>query len=361
MGFEVNSNNDGHNNEINENLLIETKDLEDAHAVIVGISDYPGDKSDLRLPASKAKEFRNTLIEHGWNSENIKYLSNGDAKKDNIVAELDWLSQFPGTVLFYYYGHGTQIKDQDDDEPGIDRKDEALCCYDSITNTNSGLDSDKLLLDDEMKQIVNGFNADEIVLIFISCFSGGMIENGKALIKDKISTLPLFNRPKIAKLLNTIVKMPLFNKIVRLQSDEIEEELIDKQPMEELKSSNTVIITACQEYLKTYEFLFEAEPTAEWLRRSLEGGIFEQANADKNNDRNITAEEAFDFTQPIAVLKMVTSLRYGPTAMKAINEWIKGNIPTGMMLIALSLLGLTLPVPQIYDGNPNQDIVLTNI
>ena len=74
---------------------------------------------------------------------------------------------------------------------------------------------------------------------------------------------------------------------------------------------------------------------------------------------NNEAEEAFIFSQPRVVLETATCLGYPVYVITVIREWIKGNVGLFEVLYVLSVLGLMLPIPQMYDGNPNKDIKLT--
>ena len=280
----------------------------DSYAVIVGISDYPGYQNDLPSPATEAKNMKDTLCSKGWMEENMVLLTNAEATRQGILDALDWLSQKTGTVLFYFSGHGTQVKDTSGDESGIDFLDEAIVPYECTISS--------FILDDELADIVAGFKAEEIVLIFISCFSGGMAEKGTVSIsKEKFL----------------------------------------KAPLEELQGENRVIIAACQEGLTTYELPLFGQPVAKYLRKSFSG------EADLNNDGKVTAEEAFEYTQPRAMLEMAVGLKYPMVIIATIKAWIAGEVTLFGVIYVLTVLGLMLPIPQMFDGNPSSDIVITEI
>lgn len=336
--------------ELNKELLAKTG-VENNHALIVGISDYNGRDNDLLSPSPEAKKMKETLVKCGWQSSNIELLRDDEAKKDNIITKLNWLSQFSGTVLFYYIGHGTQIKDDNGDED--DRKDEAIVPWEAS--------KDMLITDDELKQIVNGFKADKIVLIFVSCFSGGMIEFSRPRMKNEIRDTKLLNNPKASNLFLSLINKPLFKNILLQKSDNIEEKFLEKQPMKELRASNTVILTACQEYISTLEYPVFGQPFAVWIRKTLDGGLVDGISPDKNDDKYISAEEAFEFAQPRYMLEMSTLMGY-PLYLKAmIKQWIEGNATLGDVLIVITIMRLIFPVPQIYDGDPSEEIILTKV
>ena len=281
--------------------------LEDHYAVVVGISVYADSVNNLPSPAMAATEMRDTLCSNGWSSDNILLLTNEQATRQGILDALDWLSDKTGTVMFYFSGHGSQVKDTSGDEAGIDFIDEAIVPYECSKST--------LILDDELADIFAGFRAEEIVMIFISCFSGGMAE----------------------------------------ESNIVKEESFYRMPMEELKASNRVIIAACQEGLTTYEFPIFGQPVARYLGESFNG------NADLNSDGKVTAEEAFEYTQPRAILSMATGLGYPIFVVEIIKAWLKGEVPFSIVVYTLTILGLTLPVPQLFDGDTSSDIVITEL
>jgi len=262
-----------------------------------------------------------------------------------------------GTALFYFTGHGSKIKDENGDEDGVDLMDECIVPWECSKET--------LILDDELEDIFNGFKADKIVSIFISCFSGGLIEGESKESSKNIKPINRFLR-KFPLICNIFMKSTMmkniFTKAIGIKSEgDIEDELEIYQPMEELHGANRVILTACQENLETYEFRVFGQPFAVWIRKSLAGGIFNGSSPDENADNFVTAEEAFHFSRPRAALEVATLLGYPLFAIQIIKEWIKGNVGLFEVLYALGVLGLTIPVPQIYDGNPNEDIKLTSV
>lgn len=340
-----------------DNIKVLNEGFEDYYAVIIGISDYKGSLNDLINPALEANKMKNVLCEHGWNEENIHLITNKEANRANILSELTWLSEKPGTSLFYFAGHGSQIKDENGDEGGIDLMDECIVPWECSKDT--------MILDDELEVIFNGFKADKIVSIFISCFSGGLIEDENKETSRNIKAINIFLK-RFPRICNIFMKSAMIknmcSKAIGIKSEgDIEKELEIYQPMEELHGANRVIITACQENMQTYEFPIFGQPFAVWILQSLSGGIFNGSSPDTNDDNFITAEEAFNFARPRAVLETATLLGYPAFAIYIIKEWIKGNLGLLEVLYGLGLLGLMIPVPQIYDGNPNEDIILTSV
>ena len=144
------------------------------YALLVGISDYPGDDDDLSSPAADARIMRDVLVDtFEYDPANVMMVLDQDATRDHIInAFLRHLGQAGpnGTALFYYSGHGTQL-DKNlglgrplDPEDGDDL-DEALYV--------AGYDgSSSLILDDELGYLLDQLSTDRTLVILDSCNSG---------------------------------------------------------------------------------------------------------------------------------------------------------------------------------------------
>lgn len=343
----------GHTTNNNNSLI----DLTNYYAVIVGISDYNGSINDLPSPASEANKMKTVLTQRGWNSENIHLLTNSQATRANILQELEWLGEQEGTVLFYFIGHGTQVKDLDGDEKDkVFPRDEAICPWE--------LTRESLILDDELKIIFDGFKADKTVCIFASCFSGGLIEEDK---DDTGKPKPLLQRLRLIDFfprISRIFTKPLFRNLVSenlVSTTSDQEQYAMYQPMDELQGPNRIIMTAVQENKEAYEFGILGQPFCVLMRQALDGGILGDSKPDKNKDGFISAEEAFDYVQPRAVLENAIGLKAPLAIISAIRAWINGNATIFTVLYVCAVYGIIIPVPQIYDSDPNQEIILTDL
>jgi outer membrane protein OmpA-like peptidoglycan-associated protein/uncharacterized caspase-like protein len=143
-----------------------------SYALLVGISRYKRINS-LTWPAHDVERMRKVLPLYGFPRQQTVVLKNEKATKEAIVAQLEWLRRvsLPGDrVLFYFGGHGSQVPDQDGDEP--DNKDETLAPYDASPAGHTHLRDDWLALwTQELK-------SRKLLLIFDSCFSGGASRGG---------------------------------------------------------------------------------------------------------------------------------------------------------------------------------------
>ena len=138
--------------------LLSTLGMAKKEALIVGVNDYKGEKSDL--PGVKKDVLNMQKLFEKWGFK-VTVLEN--AKSMNLEAYLNDYSQLTKNdeFIFYYSGHGSHTPDMNGDE--ADGEDEALVLSDGRRN--------KLFLDDALFGYLNMINAKKMV-IFDSCHSG---------------------------------------------------------------------------------------------------------------------------------------------------------------------------------------------
>lgn len=141
-------------------------------ALLVGINDYKYNSigiADLKFCENDVDLFKETLIKYAnFKEDNIKVLKSEEATKKNIKSGfLDWLAvnAKPGDkVIFYFSGHGVQLKDYDGDEE--DGLDEYLVVHDSAS-----LDI-YFVSDDELGDWLDKVNTPNKTVILDCCHSG---------------------------------------------------------------------------------------------------------------------------------------------------------------------------------------------
>lgn len=147
----------------------------DKWAVVIGISDYRGKRSDLQYCDDDAKDMYDYLLAKGYPEGNIKLLLDGGAKAKAIMAAIDWLNSWEGPdseVVFFYSGHGTTYDGYNDGD--TEYTDEAIVSADLY-----------LILDGQLMQKFSTFSSQKISFTFDSCFSGGMDdleESGRVVV-----------------------------------------------------------------------------------------------------------------------------------------------------------------------------------
>ena len=140
-------------------------------ALLVGVGDYVhGTGMDLLGPPNDVKLMEELLLgKFAYPPDHIRKLVDGQATKAGIVEGLGgWLAQKarPGdTALFYYSGHGSQIRDRNGDEE--DHRDEVLCPAD----VRPGVPG-KEISDDELAVLLERVQATDITVIIDACHAG---------------------------------------------------------------------------------------------------------------------------------------------------------------------------------------------
>jgi metacaspase-1 len=136
-------------------------------AVLVGIDQYERpDIPTLRGCVNDVALVRGLLKEYfAVPNERIRVVVNERATKANILHRLvDMIQRSePGEVLvFYYSGHGSQIRDRDGDELA-DAVDEVICPYDM------DWDSKTYIVDDDLDRIFATLPSDVLLEAFFDC------------------------------------------------------------------------------------------------------------------------------------------------------------------------------------------------
>ncbi|MBY0565544.1 MAG: caspase family protein [Hyphomonadaceae bacterium] len=133
------------------------------YAVMVGISDYPGQGNDLPLTAEDARKLRDALARQGALAAESVTLIDAQATRASVQQAFQRVAAAAGPndlFLFFYSGHGNQVRGRvDATEP--DGKDETIELVDGA------------MTDNELAQMFAGVRAQTALLIIDACFSGG--------------------------------------------------------------------------------------------------------------------------------------------------------------------------------------------
>jgi hypothetical protein len=134
--------------------------------VLVGIDVYEHpDVPPLSGCVNDVELVRDTIKAFGVPNEDIHALVNRRATKANIINRIELVvgNAEPGDVLvFYYSGHGSQVRDRNGDELS-DALDEVICPYDM------DWDSETYILDDDLDAILAHVPRDVVVEVFVDC------------------------------------------------------------------------------------------------------------------------------------------------------------------------------------------------
>jgi len=142
------------------------------YAIVIGISDYPGDANDLKYCDDDAQDMHKALTSlYGYNSSNIHLLKDLDASFTAIqdaVSKIQSKAVAGDEVLFFFSGHGAKGKANDGDEEKIDE---------AIVSHNGSQDGSFIhIWDGQLRDWFGGFNTSRIIFIFDSCLAGGMTD-----------------------------------------------------------------------------------------------------------------------------------------------------------------------------------------
>lgn len=151
-------------------------------ALCIGINKY--ERAPLRGCVNDAELWATCLTERGFTS--ITLLRDEEATGDEIRRHLRDLvhSARPGDVLvFQYAGHGTTIEDTSGDEAGSDSPatDECLCGIDCDSS------HDGLVVDDELRMILDELPAGAQMTCFFDCCHSGTIN--RVLLRGSSATV----------------------------------------------------------------------------------------------------------------------------------------------------------------------------
>lgn len=128
------------------------------YALVVGIDDYPGSRSDLRSAVADADTIDAALSGFGVPAANRVVLRNGQARKPALVDAIRSLVATAGpssTVVLAYAGHVRKV----------DGDTEAIVAADG-----------GLLADDELAGLLAPSQAERLWLLIASCYAGGFTE-----------------------------------------------------------------------------------------------------------------------------------------------------------------------------------------
>jgi hypothetical protein len=165
-------------------------------AFLIGVGTYKhlpyitgkGEKLDnLRGPANDVQKIKDLLVSgYHFSPDNILVLKDQEATREAIISHFNqWLVKGtkPGDlVLFYYSGHGTRI-------PRADGFYKAICPYDTLLKAKN-IPISKLILDDELGDLLGKLRGREVVVIMDSCHSGGMTRSIRGRPVDQLELTP---------------------------------------------------------------------------------------------------------------------------------------------------------------------------
>ena len=139
-------------------------------AVLVGINNYQSitDLSGCINDVTNMRDILKSLL--GFTNNDIRVLTDSRATKDNILARLKWLvtgAKSGDYLVFHFSGHGSQLRDRDNNDELTDTLDELICPWDMNWNTGC------YITDDDLNNIFKGLPQGVLLEVYLdSCHSG---------------------------------------------------------------------------------------------------------------------------------------------------------------------------------------------
>jgi hypothetical protein len=136
---------------------------------------------EIERDSNNVIDLTEILLSNGYSISNILMLIEENATKNKILNEpFEWLQsndiRDEDIVLFYFSMHGDRIEDKNPiDEP--DNYDEYLVPYDYEMENN-------YILDEELSEKFDLLDINNLIVIFETCYSGGMLDGDSDIKKS---------------------------------------------------------------------------------------------------------------------------------------------------------------------------------
>jgi hypothetical protein len=162
-----------------------------SRAIVIG-NNYFGSQYQLNGCITDARSLRNFLYQKGLVSLSNCRLVVEASRKTTLDALRSLVLQSKVSnldfVFFSYSGHGSYVRDTSGDE--TDGRDECICPVDFI--------SAGMIMDDEMRSIIQDFNPNtRVVIMFDSCHSGSALDLPYDVYGVKVNNDVFSNHPNI--------------------------------------------------------------------------------------------------------------------------------------------------------------------
>ncbi len=224
-------------------------DPAERYALLVGVNDYPGEKNDLRGgPLVDVDLMRGLLItKFGFRPANVLVLRDLEGNREQVIqAFRRHLGQAGprGAALFYYSGHGIQLRENRGDPAGVadketDDRDEALALWGSQGDLYG------YLLDDEVGVLIDELRTDRILMILDDCHSGTATRGGEAASWNALMGGRLRVPETIRKMAGAIPPPSQSKRIERSDvASALENPMARLAPRGDAKSRDPVVLSA---------------------------------------------------------------------------------------------------------------------
>ncbi len=146
-------------------------------AVIIVVGGGRGYRHHALWGIRTANGLIDVLVNHRWQKNNIKCLIEKEATKEAIFDTFQWLNESgedeDDIILFCFIGHGYN---HTEDLPPLDEPDGKDDCYFPWDDEVDGWSWDTYIIDDELGAKFDKLKSKNILAIFDTCHSGGWID-----------------------------------------------------------------------------------------------------------------------------------------------------------------------------------------
>ena len=260
---------------------------QDKHALLIGITDYPGTNNDLQYPVADAELLQTLFVSKGWTVEPL--LTDSAATKSGIQSAIaTFLSGLSpnATALIYYSGHGTvsnlaavQYEELHNTLSGFsgDIGDTLLAPYDFNTSTWKGG-----IPPSEMSSWIDASPTKNVIFISDSCYSGGFVAPADST--DLIAS-PYTGWGSNTVSVSSLAALGDFGGLLAKNA-----------------SANGALVPIAISASGNEEFSYEDWPVGNPYNMGINHGIFtyylneSATRADANGDGYVTCTEAYTYT-----------------------------------------------------------------
>lgn len=160
--------------------------IENKWAVFITAGGGPSYEHHEKRDRNDVKELTRIFLEQEWKQDHILTLLEEEATEDAILrVPFEWLADNgedeDDLVFFYFSMHGTN---HTKDEPPLDEpdgKDEIIFPWDE---GHGGWNMDTFIVDDVLAEKFHGVHSKNIMIVFHTCHSGGMIDGASDFAKS---------------------------------------------------------------------------------------------------------------------------------------------------------------------------------
>jgi hypothetical protein len=144
------------------------------------------DDLSILIDTNDVMTLKNILVSHGWDEDHILVLLEDEATTDAIMNDtFEWLQKSnedqDDIILFLFQMHGQPLRE---DRPPVDEPDGRDEVFHPWDTEWGGWFQNTYIVDDALANKIETLKSKNIIIIFQTCYSGGMIDGTSDLGKS---------------------------------------------------------------------------------------------------------------------------------------------------------------------------------